>query len=758
MANLQHKTFLSKRYKKNEHVVLDETYEIEETPKGFKGTLYPHQKTVLAALLEIERKRFVRIDGSINKYSEFGDDCLVETTAGILAESFGSGKTIEILALIMASKHPVAFPEYTPAHISMFSDYYTPKNSITNGFTPYVSKVYNNIIKPNVIVVGSSVLHQWKDAIKEFTGLKTFVIENVMDFRIFCNIIKKFKENRSNKINDYGVILVKSGTVTSNLQIPELEERIKKTSGVLNLVNCVAIVLRGICVTRLIIDDYDTIKLFSNCMAIVAMFTWFVSATKKFAKKNADRSIIDDAGEYERFASSSQKYVNDVYNDFNLSHFSVKCHDQYFKKSFEIPKMRKYTYSFKNINDKYINLLGSMADDELTTVVEMLNADATQTAAEFVGIGTSSTADIYKKILGDKFEKFYEHSDIARVAEGARVYTEPLSKYEFQPGDISEIRKQIKLCSVLYDEYIPGKSSYLMRSLDDLVVTNSEKRDHLGKMIERVKSNIGDDGCPVCCLPFDDETNEMIMKCCGAVLCDKCAVEGSKFRNNLSGTCPNCKKSINFKEDMIFVDSSKVDITGLADYDIIIPAGTDQTNAQDEASKDEASKDDPKDEVVEIPLPKNPKIAAIIKIIHGDKIERSEGGLLSAEVVDGTDFKDIADESKKVLIFAGFTETVGKVTEVLDTFKISYSKLEGTARQMHSAVTDFKEKNTVLLVNSSKHCAGLNLQIATDVIYVHKIFDSNIEGQISGRAQRIGRTSSLRVHFLTYENEGRVYF
>jgi uncharacterized DUF497 family protein len=87
--------------------------------------------------------------------------------------------------------------------------------------------------------------------------------------------------------------------------------------------------------------------------------------------------------------------------------------------------------------------------------------------------------------------------------------------------------------------------------------------------------------------------------------------------------------------------------------------------------------------------------------------------------------------------------------------KIDYWQLHGTHSEIAATVDKFTKcaERCVLIVNSTKHCAGLNLQTATDLIFAHKIVDPNIETQVIGRGQRIGRTSQLRVHFMFYQNE-----
>ena len=53
----------------------------------------------------------------------------------------------------------------------------------------------------------------------------------------------------------------------------------------------------------------------------------------------------------------------------------------------------------------------------------------------------------------------------------------------------------------------------------------------------------------------------------------------------------------------------------------------------------------------------------------------------------------------------------------------------------------------VLFLNSKNNGAGINLQEATDIILYHKM-NENLETQILGRANRIGRDIELKVHHL----------
>ena len=61
-------------------------------------------------------------------------------------------------------------------------------------------------------------------------------------------------------------------------------------------------------------------------------------------------------------------------------------------------------------------------------------------------------------------------------------------------------------------------------------------------------------------------------------------------------------------------------------------------------------------------------------------------------------------------------------------------------------------KIKVLMLNAKYYGSGLNLQMTTHIIICHKM-DENTKIQIIGRAQRVGRTCSLKIYELEYEHE-----
>lgn len=107
----------------------------------------------------------------------------------------------------------------------------------------------------------------------------------------------------------------------------------------------------------------------------------------------------------------------------------------------------------------------------------------------------------------------------------------------------------------------------------------------------------------------------------------------------------------------------------------------------------------------------------------------------------------------KFLIFANYHETFRKIETLLNTNKITFKTLKGTDEQVEKYIEGFKSgKITALLLNAHHFGAGMNLQIATDVVIYHR-FTKEMEEQVIGRAQRLGRTLPLIIYYLLHDNE-----
>jgi SNF2 family DNA or RNA helicase len=108
----------------------------------------------------------------------------------------------------------------------------------------------------------------------------------------------------------------------------------------------------------------------------------------------------------------------------------------------------------------------------------------------------------------------------------------------------------------------------------------------------------------------------------------------------------------------------------------------------------------------------------------------------------------------RFMIFANYPQTFEKIKHALEENKITHNILKGSASDIGSTIDNFtNNKIKVLMLNTKHFGAGMNLQMATHIIFYHRFESREIEEQAIGRAQRLGRTGQLSVFYLLHDNE-----
>jgi len=206
---------------------------------------------------------------------------------------------------------------------------------------------------------------------------------------------------------------------------------------------------------------------------------------------------------------------------------------------------------------------------------------------------------------------------------------------------------------------------------------------------------LNDTNCPVCMGEF---TNPVIVNCCKNMFCFDClAVSMGELKNN---KCPYCTQKITQADIHIFQNENI--------------KSTKTSCCSGKSNKYEEKE----------------KLDVLLDLVQ----KKPDGSFM---------------------IFAGFQETFNKIEVELKKQNISYHILKGQASTVKKFVDDFRDKKVrILMLNAQFFGAGMNLQMATDIIMYHR-FTKEMEEQIVGRAQRLGRdiNSSLNVYYLLHDNE-----
>jgi hypothetical protein len=681
---------------------------------GLKTTLYPHQQPVVKAMLDLEFNRaFNMIEGgrSVIKLSY---------NVGVLSEPVGSGKTIDVLAVICLAKQPRSIPDIMELPM--------PSNELS---VAYIRRRFKKFLVPTIVFVGGSVMKQWQAAIRTFTDLRVFVVQTIKELKELLTMISIRSLNSS-----YDIVLVKNGKITRPIELPDgivLEDKNRVAQA--HIYNIIAN-LRSYCWFRVVVDDFDTIKLPHNAGIVNGLFTWYISSTrKKMEFRSSERKKFNSTTELLR--TFDYGCANIMYNHILFGVLNVRNDIEFLKATTQVPNPKYHVAVFKNPNNRYISLLAGMGDDEVNRITEMLNGDAIGSAAEAAGIKTTSVASIFEKILGTKFKQYRFAGDLLAFTEHLHETEEDRQPMSDNPDPEDRYGKKDLLNFREVEYKYPGVNQIIKSTEEEY----TEVKKVSGTAIERVKDNIKHGRCPVCRLELCETEETIIVKCCGTVFCGTCGIKaqnlGDRYNKLSNGRCSNCRATLTIR-DLIYIgdnfDLSKIEKEEFEEEDASALA------LAKEAKKEKKEQT---------------KYTAIIDIIRGIELaEDTRVDMYIPNMMKGGAFLKEA-KTRKVLIFANFEETLKMVIKELEEEGIHYWRLMGTSSDIDKIVTDFTKCKTqcAMVIDSTKHCSGLNLQTATDLIFAHNIIDPAVESQVVGRGHRLGRTSPLNIWFMQYDNE-----
>jgi len=302
----------------------------------------------------------------------------------------------------------------------------------------------------------------------------------------------------------------------------------------------------------------------------------------------------------------------------------------------------------------------------------------------------------------------------------------------------------------------------------------------------------------------------VVVKCCGKAICENCLAtlrpkvqdktkkgeEKGLDGKTVNGDCPNCRRIICISSS----DSSKVDILpisreathGLRDAEVKLERmlehkmleGAGGGSASDNAStgsstgstgSTDTGSDKGKNKVADkiaglqgAAIEFDSKTQALEFILSDacsynsfDRHHPLIQNLLGGTELNAEDFQaqQLPLDQRKFIIFANYEGSLNEVMGVVRGSGKQFDKVGGDPSHIQKMVERFWLPNDnpgslqVLVLNSIRYCAGLNLQCATHMVAFHRIRDPSIETQVYGRAQRLGRTSPLAIYSLLYDNE-----
>lgn len=777
----------------------DNRIEPEDVP-GFRGKLMEHQKAVIYAMYHLVQigERKLRNGG------------VIKTNAGILSEELNSGKTIEVISLILMLKahkqnlRPIIMQNGPQRAYSSPEDVFVKRVRKQKEplKSPIVIHYYpKHVIRPALIITSSSTLIKWQDEFSRFTDLKVFIVETKPSIEVFADLMtprerydpKTGTMVTSLPINDYDVIIIRNGNVTRNLKIihdKKLPEE-ESTVGTINIVDLVyhitSYVIRAPW-SIIFIDDFDQISLPAHTRAIPAFFTWYISATFRRVATHSESNLNKEDPDNILRSLNHCNYRMTVLDPFLRLHFNIFCLGDFTQKSINPPKVFFYMNVFKNPADEVIGLIGRMELDEANEVIEALNGDAFEDAANILGIKSDNPADMFERLFDDSYEKMVKTDKYMRLITMHIHHAETLAPNRMDPAVITEITTAIQDGEDVTAD-ITCKCSVLIERLKNLLDTATKRYNTHKNRIDRIRSNIREAICPACnlqiaankdCADPNEIEDAIIMKCCMIILCSECALKSAHITKT-SAHCAGCKRKINPKQDMVFINKN-FNLARLADMSLEDIDATKEKFVVEEIKDDGLSmggsashgafvnidelgipKEDPATMTNVMKYTDNLKVQCLVELILGkDNPKRIDIGtnkitkmFHGTRVIPETEPRGLND-GRIYMVFATYNKTLRDIEKSLKKANISFVNLGGTASHMADTLHNLKNYK-VLLVNSTRHCSGIHLAALTDIVEMNRPIDPSIGRQIRSRFDLIGGQHNCRVHLMYYENEHRAY-
>lgn len=749
------------RYKFNEHhlFLVTEDTPCVQTPDAFKYNLTLPQQSSLYVMHEMELYKSMDLN-----------TCTVFHSAGVLSNALGSGKTCIIIALITLyptpSNGPV-YPMYTPAYNELIPGY-------NNGL---YSKQYKRVLRPTLIFVGYSVVEQWQTEIKKFNpALRVFVIDSVATLNRFYKILYT-------TINEYEIVIIKNKTITGKLEFVHNEMDIDMVAGhERDIYNMVATMSHDFCFARVVIDDFDTILLPALAGGINTLFTWYVSCTRKPIKP-ASIQIMENA--VKRF-----QCVEDLLHNNHIMHsditshpvlytaHNVCVHPDYQTKYTNVGRPRIYMYVFKHKSYRVNGLITIVGGDKTLGIMEALNGDSISDAARIAGIEACNVNDIFKALLQQQYTNW---SESKRVLELFKTFDTVVYKGLPDPVDPDIYTREDLRAGreVLY--LYPG----IKQMMRDEKNNQTEKFELANRALEKFKYAVSNNLCQICgCELQDPDEDYCIMPCCHEIIHSACSVQGCQFVRKMvdgvvviQGLCPFNKTHKVLYTELCYIRGT-FDLGSISELTFQPDTETStkvRVHAPDGASCDTAG--------FTANSTRN-KHTVIRDIIHGmvpGERERINvriphlmecGSELAAPLYEtSAPLRVLMARTAvpqpvrslvlsylglvpRVLIFANYEDSLELVEKQLRESHIAFERLGGVLSQINECIERFQTgRNNVLVINSTRYCAGLNLQCATDLIFAHLMVDQYLQSQVAGRIQRAGRFNNAKIHFCIYESE-----
>lgn len=286
--------------------MLIEELQLVTQPENLYKNLYQHQLSTIYKMEKLESEKLVEFD-----------DYVKETCMAINGNITGYGKTLEMIGLIVRDK--MEWDITTPY---VFQDI----NSYNSGFTKKIVTKFYDKKNTTLILISSSILHQWEEELCYAPNLNVLTVKSIRDFD-------------QAELEHYDVILIVATMFNSFISRYE-----------------------NIAWKRFIFDEPGHLKV-PAMKKIMAGFYWFVTATPY--------EIFD------RHIKCTSSFMRILFNGYHrherenlLEGIVIKNSLEFIQRSFNMPQTMHFYY---NCYQPIAKMVRGLINDNIITMIKAGN-------------------------------------------------------------------------------------------------------------------------------------------------------------------------------------------------------------------------------------------------------------------------------------------------------------------------------------------------------------------------------------------------
>ena len=682
------------------------TDNISTQPTTFKLKLWDHQLSMLNAMENYEK--------DILKYTRNVD-------MGVLSNKVGSGKSAIILALINNNSNYINRKKLLMKHNPFKSGIDMSRGGGSRSFPTMYSPEY--IIKSNLIVVPHGIFSQWYSYIKEITELSVYGIDRRK------KILSDYK-----KYSEYDIVLCKS-TMYNSL-VTSIENSNYRIDHLINpefstIINRHNLQQSGLNLERICHRNIQKPSLNYGATYFLQGISTYKSQLEDYRKeleKNIETVSRINTNIIENDLRCSEGYYIEKYNETKGVVWSRLIFDE--ADSINIPKCGRMNACMTwLITSNLHNLLFNQGatDSSYRILVSPLGYKGfiNQTITENFSFGNRNNL---RHFTFKNPDSFIQESLDDLIPDYQEIKIECHTPHELRilRGVVSNEIIQMINGGDIYNATISlgckmDTKENLLKNFTDTLEENLEKTK---KKIKKLNSRLR--GKKIRETPEEMETvRETIKNSKKEISSIKTKLKSisDKIENAENEVCPVC-----------YDNTSNPTIVPCCKNVFCLECITKWNSTKQNC-----------------PMCRH-KLSPTDFSVMSD-IKREEEGRLRTKLEE---LKILLKEKtgNKVLIFSEFDNSFNDARTFLGEEEIGFDKLSGNAGRINNILRRYRdsEDKQVLLLNAKHFGSGLNLQMTTDIIFYHRM-SVDMEKQVIGRGQRVGRTCPLKIHYLCYENE-----